>query len=144
MEIETDELLTLLSERVQAEQARTAQAERTRSELHWLFKQQEYLLATIREVFEEMANEVAELKEIILSSDYRYASLRRQLAANIKTLSDLEEERALRGGEVSVVFNRQIEMLRDEIENIKQELGGYGKTETDHNGQGRANHQKDQ
>lgn len=116
MDIETNELLSLLSERVQAEMART-------SEVHWLLKHQEYLLATIREMFEDMAERITELEEIILSSDFRQASLRRQLALNLKTLSELEEEKAMRAGEVSIVFNRQIEALKEEIDNIKRELG---------------------
>ena len=122
MDIETDELLQLLSDRVKAEMARTTIEEQRAAELRWLFKQQEYLLAAVREYFEELAERITGLEELILSSDHRLASLRRQLAGNVKTLSALEEERAQRAGEINVALDNRIESLRAEIIGIESEI----------------------
>jgi hypothetical protein len=122
MDIETDELLTLLSDRVKAEAAR-AEAEQQRiSEIQWLLKQQEYLLATIREFFAEIAQRIDDIELLILSGDLRQRSLQKQLAQELVNLNHLQEERARRGDESSVWLKNQIVEIEERIGKINQEL----------------------
>lgn len=115
MDIETEAILNLLSERARAEMDRTA-------EYQFILRQLQYTQQVIREGFEDFSNRLAELEELILSSDHRRASLRRQLAANQKTLNALQEARAERAGAVDVALDRQIEAVKAQIEEIEREL----------------------
>lgn len=119
MDIETRAILDLLSERARAEFDRTA-------EYRFILHQLQYTQQVIREGFEDFSNRLSELEDVILSSDYRQASLRRQLAANLKTLNALEEARAKRAGEIDVGLDNRIEELRADIKVIKKELDGEG------------------
>lgn len=119
MDIETKAILDLLSERARAEFDRTA-------EYRFILHQLQYTQQVIREGFEDFSNRLSELEDVILSSDYRQASLRRQLAANLKTLNALEEARAKRAGEIDVGLDNRIEELRADIKVIKKELDGEG------------------
>jgi len=116
VDVETEAILQLLSERARAEMDRTA-------EYQFILRQLQYTQQVIREGFEDISTRISELEDIVLSDDHRHASLRRQLAANLKTLNALQEERAQRAGEINVALHNRIETLRTEIENIKQELG---------------------
>lgn len=107
--------MELLSERARAEFDRTA-------EYRFILQQLQYTQQVIREGFEDFSSRLAEMEELILSSDHRRASLRRQLAANLKTLNALEEARAKRAGAVDVALDNQIEALRIQIDQIEREL----------------------
>jgi len=101
--------------RVELEQQRT-------HELRWILKQIEYLQQVVREGFEDFSERLVEIEEIILGSDYRTASLRRQLAINQKTLNMLQEEKALRAGEINISLDNKIESLKAEIAKIEDEV----------------------
>lgn len=130
MDLSTEELLALLSDQTRAEMARL-EAEQTRArEFTWILHQIEYLQQVIREGFEDISTRISELEDIVLSSDHRRASLRRQLVVNLKTLSAFQEERALRADEINVALDNRIETLRTQIDQIKQELDCEGTSET--------------
>src|SRR3989304_5787408 len=99
VDIDTDELLTLLSDRVKAEMVRVEVEQQRMVEMRWLFKQQAYLLATVQEFFTEIAQRIENLEETLLSRDARRRSLRLQLIQERLNLNKLQEDRARRGSE---------------------------------------------
>jgi Mg2+ and Co2+ transporter CorA len=115
MDLSTEEILSLLSERARAEISRS-------TEYRFILQQIQYLTETVREGFEDFADQITELEEMILSSDYRQASLKRQLATHYKNLNTLQEEKAKRGGEINISLDNRIETLQEEIEKIQKEL----------------------
>ena len=122
MDLSTEELLALLSDQTRAEMARL-EAEQTRAnEFRWILHQIEYLQQVVREGFEDISTRVSELEDIILSSDHRLASLKRQLAINTKTLNALQEEQARRAGGINIALDNQIETVQTEIDKIEQEI----------------------
>ena len=145
MDIEIDELLSLLSDRIKAEMAQDELDNQRNSKIRVLLKQQEYLLAAIREFFTEFAERVEgledqlvnkksndllskiiqridDLETLIGSGDLRYKSLQKQLAQEVLNLSRLQEEQASLGGQTSNRLLNQLAETRKRIERIKEEM----------------------
>lgn len=123
MNIETDELLTLLSERVRAEMARTEAEQQRALEIGWILRQQELIIATMQEFFAEMSQRIDDLEELIISKDSRIIQLKKQLHQWITNLDKLKLEKARRGGELSLSLENQIRQAEMEIEKITAKLG---------------------